>query len=209
MTNYASGVSGASEDLCRYLAACYYEPAVEFAEERLFESIRAAAGAIDPGLGEAAKRLGAAFAATDLQTLLVDHTRLFIGPTQPVAMPYASFWLTDDQSQRHDATMAILDMYADGGFDVSDELRELPDHIAVELEFLYQLIYAGNAQARGEAAADAALYRRFVVDHLGVWIPKFAAAMDAGAETAFYKELAGITASFVRLERGRAEAGLN
>lgn len=206
MNDYVTGRAGAREDLCRYLAACYYEPSADFGEERLFDSMFAAASAIDPDLAESARRLGAAFAAQDLQTLLVDYTRLFIGPAQPAAMPYASFWLTDDSSQRHAATMVVLDLYEQGGFEVSDEFHELPDHIAAELEFLYLLTYSQNQpEARDDEPdlpAVAELRRRFVAEHLGVWIGRFAGAVDAGAGTEFYKELAGFTERFISLEAG-------
>lgn len=204
MPDYVPGSTGAREDLCRYLAACYYEPCTDFSEERLFDSMLSAASAIDPELAESARRLGAAFDAQDMQTLLVDYTRLFIGPSQPVAMPYASFWLTDDMSMRHEATQAVLDFYEQGGFDISDDFRELPDHVAAELEFLYQLIFSQNqAQLGGNAddlAAAAALRSRFVAEHLGAWIGAFAAAVKSGAETAFYRDLAEFTERFVRLE---------
>ena len=35
----------ARADLCRLLAACYYQPGPEFAEERVFDSMRVAAAA--------------------------------------------------------------------------------------------------------------------------------------------------------------------
>ncbi len=204
MTDYVNGKAGAREDLCRFLSACYCEPTAIFSEEHVFESMLAAASAIDPNLAESARKLGAAFVAQDMQTLLVDYTALFIGPAQPRAMPYASFWLTDDQSMRHEATMAVLDFYEQGGFDVSEDIHELPDHVAVELEFLYALIFAQNqAQLGGdveELSAANALHRRFVVEHLGVWIGSFADAVNSGAGTAFYSELAELTGKFVRME---------
>lgn len=204
MSDYVTGRAGAREDLCRYLAACYYEPSADLSEERLFDSMLAAAIAIDPDLAESARKLGAAFAAQDLQALLVDYTRLFIGPSQPVAMPYASFWLTDDPSLRHEATMAVLDFYEQGGFDISDDFRELPDHVAAELEFLYLLIFSQNQARSGgstdELSAANALHRRFVTEHLAVWVGSFAEAIRAGADTAFYRELAGFTERFARLE---------
>ena len=98
----------------------------------------------------------------------------------------------------------MLDFYAQGGFEVSEELHELPDHVAVELEFLYALIFAQNqAQAEGdtqELLAASALHRRFAVEHLGAWIGPFAAAVNAGAATAFYRELAELTRRFVQME---------
>lgn len=204
MSDYVTGGAGAREDLCRYLAACYYEPSTDFSEERLFDSMLAAAIAIDPELAESARRLGTAFGAQDLQALLVDYTRLFIGPSQPMAMPYASFWLTDDQSLRHEATQAVLDFYEQGGFDISDDFRELPDHVAAEFEFLYLLIFSRNqAQLSGNAAELAAaneLHRRFVTEHLGVWIGGFVDALKSGANTSFYRELAGFTGRFLRIE---------
>lgn len=204
MTDYATGRDGAREDLCRYLAACYYEPSRDFVEEGLFDSMLAAASALDADLAASARLLGESFAAQDLQTLLVDYTALFIGPSQPRAMPYASFWLTDDQSLRHEATMAVLDFYEQGGLDVSDEFRELPDHVAVELEFLYLLIFSQN-QARlggnaGEPGAADALHDRFVGGHLRSWVGAFAAAIRSGAETPFYRQLAGFTERFVQIE---------
>ena len=204
MTDHVNRIAGARADLCRFLSACYCEPTVAFSEEHLFESMQAAAAAIHPELAESARKLGYAFVAQDMQTLLVDYTALFIGPAQPRAMPYASFWLTDDQSMRHEATMAVLDFYEQGGFDVSDDIHELPDHVAVELEYLYALIFAqSQAQLGGDtdelAAADA-LHRRFVVEHLGVWIGKLATAVQAGTGTAFYRELAELTVKFVGME---------
>ncbi len=206
MSNYATGVTGAREDLCRYLAACYYEPSNAFGEERLFDSMLAAATAIDPELAELAHRLGESFAAQDMETLLIDYTALFIGPSQPSAMPYASFWLTGDPSMRHEATMSVLDFYEQGGFDLSEDLHELPDHVAVELEFLYLLTYRLNQTKSDDdqegLPAVGTLRHRFVIEHMGSWIGPFADAVNAGACTAFYRELARLTKRFLYLEAG-------
>lgn len=205
MTDPTNGKATAREDLCRLLSACYYELDTAFGEEHVFDSMLAAAAVIDPQLAESARRLGKEFAAQDLETLLIDYTRLFIiAPGQVTAMPYASFWLTEDPSMRHEATTAVIEAYEQGGFDVSDDIRELPDHIAVELEFLYLLIFARNqAQAGGdteELAAANDKHRRFAAEHMAAWIGPFAASMKSGAETAFYRELADLTERFVRME---------
>jgi putative dimethyl sulfoxide reductase chaperone len=191
----------AREDLCRFLSACYYEPAPEFAEERLFDSMLAAAQQLDPELAEQARRLGEAFAAEDLQTLLVDYTRLFLGPVDPRARPYGSSWLGGEGALMEDSTLAVLDLYREGGFEIDEDFRDLPDHVAVELEFLYVLNFRQNqARGLGDTGARAEceqLQQRFLADHLARWIGPFSAAVRAGAETAFYRELAAMTERFV------------
>lgn len=207
MTPYLTGTDGAREDLCRYLAACHYEPTTDFAEERLFDAIQVAAGAIDPELGASASRLAAAFETADLQDLLVDYTALFIGPSQPRAMPYASFWLSVDPSARHEAMMAVADLYDEAGFEVGEDVHEFLDHVAIELEFLYALLFRHN-EARGSGDDEAmkntsTFHRKFLQGHLAAWITPFSDAVRAGTKTAFYKELADLTERFVRTEAAR------
>lgn len=192
----------AREDLCRFLSACFYEPTPMFAEERLFESMLRASRQIDPELAERVRALGEAYAAEDSQALLVDHTRLFLGPIQPRAQPYGSVWLGGEPTLMQDSTMAVIELYREGGFEIDDEFRDLPDHVSVELEFLYVLNFRENQAVRaGDAAAVeavAALRRRFLAEHLGAWIGRFADALRQGAETAFYRELAGVVQLWVR-----------
>ncbi len=196
----------ASEDLCRFIAACYYEPTAAFAEERMFESMLAAAQQLDPALAAAAQRLGEGFATQDLQTLLVDYTRLFLGPVNPLAQPYASFWLTGEKTVMQDSTVALVDLYAEGGFDVDAGFQDLPDHVAAELEFLYLLNHrlhrAGGVapDAATEQAHVASLRQRFVDEHLGHWMGAFAQAVHDGAETAFYRELGALTQAYLAFE---------
>jgi TorA maturation chaperone TorD len=207
MSKYDPNPASAREDLCRFLSACYYEPCPEFKEEKLFDSMLVAATRVDPDLAPLARTLGEAFEAQDLQTLLVDYTRLFLGPLEALAKPYGSFWLKAPTSTDDNPPLAILDLYNEGGFEIDGEFRELPDHVAVELEFLYLLTFKENqAQATGrrdEASSVALLQRRFLCEQLGAWIGPFAAAVTAGAETDFYPTLAELTERFVRMEAGR------
>ena len=195
----------ARADMSRLLAACYYQPGPEFAEERMFESMHRAAASLDADWAARACRLGEAFDAEDPQELLIDYTRLFIGPIEAPARPYGSVWLDARQPLMQDSTQAVLALYAEGGFDMDEGFRDLPDHIAAELEFLYLLLFR-RAEARrnadAKAAADyAGLQRRLLDEHLGRWIEPFAAAVRAGAKTDFYRELATLTEAFVCRER--------
>jgi TorA maturation chaperone TorD len=201
----------AKADFCRFLAACYYEPGSEFAEERLFDSMREAAARISPHLASRADGLAEAFAAADLKDLLVDYTRLFLGPMEILAKPYGSVWLTNEKTLMQDSTMSLLDLYAEGGFEMDEGFRELPDHVAAELEFLYLMLFRENeAQHSSEPdsfAKAAGLKRRLLDQHLGRWIGLFSAAVGEHAESDFYRRLGETTAYFVGVTAGERHGG--
>ena len=201
MSDYAPDEATAREDLCRFLSACYYEPAPEFAQEHLFENMLIAAERLHPDLAKHARALGDAFAAQDLETLLVDYTRLFLGPLEALAKPYGSSWLSAPTPPEENPPPAVLELYSEGGFDIDPEFMELPDHVAVELEFLYLLNFnLQRADSAIEQQAVQVLKQRFLREHLGAWIAPFSAAVTDAAQTAFYRELAELTTHFVQIE---------
>jgi TorA maturation chaperone TorD len=201
----------ARADLCRLLAACFYEQGAEFAEERVFDSMFEAASRVDAELAARAQRIGEAFFAEDPQDLLVDYTHLFLGPIATLAKPYGSVWLDNRSTLMQDSTMAVLELYAEGGFAIDDEFRDLPDHVAAELEFVYLLLFRQAEACRNDdekaASANGELARRFLDEHLGRWIGPFTAAVKSGAQTDFYRELADLTDRFVRMEAAANRAG--
>lgn len=205
MSDSNVGRAAARADLCRLLAACFYQPGPEFIEEDVFGSMQTAAEQLDAEMAATAKALAQTFKSQSHEELLVDYTRLFLNPTGPVAAPYESFWLGEqDPSRLQEVTQAVIAIYGEGGFEISEDFRDLPDHIAAELEYLYTLIFK---EARADAMNDPAgkiktseLRRRFVAAHLGRWIRPFAAAVGSGAETSYYRSLATLTERFVALE---------
>ena len=193
----------ARADLARFLSACFYEPDPAFAEEALFQSMAEAAARVDADLGARARRLGEAFVAEGVDALLVEYTRLFLGPVSPHAAPYGSAWLQPGGGLMQESTQAVLALYREGGFDVDEELHELPDHVAVELEFLYALEFSLERARRENDAEERErledLRRRFLGVHLGAWVEPFAARVESGAQSVFYRELAAMTRRFVSL----------
>ena len=204
MAGYDQDRGAARADLCRFLAACYYQPGPEFAEEKVFDSMLGAARRIDEDLAAHARRLGEQYAGEDPERLLVEYTRLFLGPVDAIAKPYGSVWLGAEKALMQDSTMAVLKLYEEGGFEMDEDFRELPDHIAVELEFLYLLIFRENeAHRKGEPEgllAATRLRMRFLEAHLGRWAEDFTAAVRAGAQSGYYRELAALTDRFVEME---------
>jgi TorA maturation chaperone TorD len=210
MTDEHTTTAAARADLCRFLAGCYYQPAPEFSEENLFESMLAAATQVDPALEVRTRRLGRYFISEGIDNLLVDYARLFLGPSDILAKPYGSVWLTGEKTLMQDSTSAVSELYREAGFDLDQTFRELPDHIAAELEFLYLLIYRENEARFKEDVSGvqkvARLRTRFLNGHLGRWVSAFTAAIGAGARTGFYRELGELTNVFVALEERRRVA---
>lgn len=204
MSDYQPDEPTARVDLLRFLSACYYEPTADFAEEKLFDSIAAATRQAHPELSGLATQLGQAFAGESLQTLLVDYTRLFLGPMKALASPYSASWLPAPVTGDEVLPSSILDLYAEGGFEVDGELAELPDHVAIELEFLYLLSYNRRQAAMLGIASDITsttdLRARFLREHLGTWVVPFTAAVKSNAETAFYRVLANLTQGVIQRE---------
>ncbi len=194
----------AREDLCRFLSACFYEPTEAFAEEQLFISMQQAASAIDPEWGALASQMGKAYAKKTIQELLVDYTRLFLGPVSPRASPYGSSWLAGEPGLMQETTLAVSALYEEAGFEVGDGVQDLPDHVAIELEFLYVLIFRENNAAQQGNAEELTraktLARRLLAEHLGNWVTPFTQAIVTGAETDFYRCLAELTRKFLSNE---------
>lgn len=200
----------AREDLARFLAACYYQPGPELAEEEVCASIVQAAALIDPELEQIAERLRAAFETISPDELLLDYSRLFLGPFEIPAKPYGSVWLEGEKVAMGSSTVAVRELYRQGGFEMADDFPELPDHVAVELEFLYLLTFREN---EGRRAGDAQALRdigeqksRFLREHLGEWIGAFAEAVRKSAGTEFYRQLAALTEAFILAEKEAAES---
>lgn len=204
MSDYQPDEATARVDLLRFLSACYYEPTADFTEEKLFDSMVLATRQAYPGLAGLAGKLGQAFAAVNLQTLLVDYTRLFLGPMKALASPYGASWLPTPMVGDEVLPPVVLDFYAEGGFEIDAELAELPDHVAIELEFLYLLSFnqrqADLVGSASDITSTAGLRARFLQEHLGAWIGPFTQAVKANAETTFYRVLAELTEGVIRLE---------
>ncbi len=188
----------AKADVYRLLSACYYEPEDAFLQEDVFGQIQSALSVLSGDLAEAAASLAASYREAGQEALMLDHTGLFLGPFNVRAKPYGSVYLDGENVVMGNSTMAVLALYRDAGFHVDDAFREMPDHVALELEFLYLL----NARLAQEERTDerqrlTGLKDTFLRVHLGQWIVPFAEAVERGADTEFYKGLAALTRRFV------------
>lgn len=136
-----------------------------------------------------------------LDRLAIDFTQLFHGPVGRIA-PYESVLLGDgDRELMGPAAQRVRVFMAEIGFEVAPESGELPDHISVELALMAELARReAEAQANGDAERErlcVEIQDRFLAEHLGRWAGPLGKRVREKAETAFYREFAGLLAGFV------------
>ena len=192
-------------DVFRLLSACFYQPEKELlAEERVCENLAAAVNKIFPQATENARDLISALRASSEQELLIDYARLLVGPFEPLAYPYGSVYLDGQKVVMGDSTLAVKELYAEHGMELADDFHEMPDHIAVELEFLYLLCFRAQQARLADDAATLSKIKKtrrdFLTRHLGQWISTFAGKVQEQAQTDFYRLLASLCEQCVKAQ---------
>ncbi|MFZ2948856.1 MAG: molecular chaperone TorD family protein, partial [Desulfuromonadaceae bacterium] len=149
-------ISAAREDVYRLLAACFYPPSPELIEESCCATLAALLETVAPDAAQYASEAGVAGSTGSLDSLAVEHARLFIGPFQLVAPPYGSIYLDDAKIVMGDSTARVSAFYHACGLVLADDFHELPDHFAVELEFMSWLAFKQREAAlSGDEAEEA------------------------------------------------------
>jgi len=193
-------ITATREDVYRLLAACYYPPTAALLEESCCASLAELLENIVP---DAAHHAGDAVitVGTDLDLLLVEHARLFIGPFQLIAPPYGSIYLDEAKTVMGDSTARVAAFYHACGLHLADDFHELPDHFAVELEFMSYLAFkqreAETAGNPDEVTRFSNLQKEFLDRFLIPWLGPFTSAIITDGEAPFYRAIAKCTAAFI------------
>ena len=126
----------------------------------------------------------------ELDGLLWDYTRLFIGPDRLPCPPWESVYTSPKRLMMQDAYDKVREFYTRLGIEVGSA-DVMADHIGAELNFLailYGIIESDPKQSVYENLAE-----EFLTSHLRNWVPRFTTDMEEAAETLFYRAVAGIT----------------
>ena len=143
--------------------------------------------------------------------LTLAYARLFLGPFEVLASPYASFYIEPDQRLMGKVSQYVARAYAEAGLEPGPSPREAPDHVALEWEFMYYLTHQYIVSGDDHWLE---LRNTFLVSHLERWIPSLAEAIAQTEEHEFYSAAAtlltsvlGITSSEYRypLQRNEGE----
>jgi TorA maturation chaperone TorD len=137
--------------------------------------------------------------AVELLSLRIDFTRLFVGPFKLLAPPYGSVYLEHNKFMG-DSTIDVGKFYENEDLDIV--IKDAPDHITMELEFMHYLVVKQNQATNEENLQNIQLYQQkqktFLFSHLARWVPKFTENIQKYAQTEFYKKLAQLTEMFVQ-----------
>jgi len=187
--------------------------AFAFPDEELFAAIHAgelaaAVAATGNSLPYALRRSGDAALAAAGDSYLdfeSEYIRLFdVGAAGPPCPLYGGVHVGDRMKVMEDATR----FYNYFGLRLAGELRELPDHITTELEFLHYLTFR-EAQVRQQGQDPSSLLRAerdFLARHLCRWVPRLQARLAKQDTLPFFPALVQLALEFFEADRGYASA---
>ena len=189
-------------DCYRFLSACFCQPEKNvFQEEKLLQNLTKSLHRICPEAALFSASMEESILKCGNEELLVEYSRLFIGPFGVIAPPYGSVYLDGERRVMGDSTMEVIGMYRDEGLSGPSDATELPDHVAVELEFMSYLVFEEIKALESSdlrAAVDAvAKQERFSAEFLRRWIPPFCERIKENTENGFYAALAQCASTFI------------
>ena len=106
----------------------------------------------------------------DQLTLLQVFSKLFLAPPVPVTLN-AGLYL--DGAVMGRATLALEECYGQAGLKRAGKFHDLPDHIALQLEFIAYLCAAEAADSAPTMKAD-----EFLASFVRYWLPLFTTALE-------------------------------
>ena len=142
-----------------------------------------------------------------IEDLAVEYARLFVGPGKHIS-PHESVHLKNEEGGGllwGEATAKVKKFIESAGFEYKSDYCEIPDHIAVELEFM-QGVTGRECRAWNEKDNDGVFScleteKKFIEEHLVRWVPLFCEEIISYAELPFYREMGKLTKRFIEFEK--------
>ncbi len=135
-----------------------------------------------------------------LNNLVLEYTRLFIGPGKHIS-PYESVYRDNCDALWSETTVEVKKFIESSGLQYSSNWSGLPDHIGVELEFMQRLTCHEKEAWTGEDKETAIrcleFEKKFIDEHLSQWVPIFCEKVKEETRVAFYGEMAELTRRFI------------
>jgi TorA maturation chaperone TorD len=140
-----------------------------------------------------------------LDALSMEYAAIFVGGGY--ISPYESVILEGQLNCK--PAIAVEKFYKECGFELPEkfplnQFQVLPDHIAVELEFMGLLVDKECDAWAEESQEDVHKYVKleadFLKNHIGKWVPKFCSKAVPYCHQTFYAETLKLTGGFIDSE---------
>ncbi|WP_394152740.1 molecular chaperone TorD [Vibrio maritimus] len=133
--------------------------------------------------------------------LSADFCDLFLKSDKHGALPYASMYIGKSGLLNDQPAQDMADLLAKHNVAVNKDLNEPADHLAIELDFLGNLIIRSN-ELEAEAHMNDALHEQaeFIKNYLMTWLPQFVAKCQTNDEFGFYASAAKLLEAFCQLD---------
>jgi len=187
-------------DCFKLLAACFYEPEKPlFLEEKVGEKLGQLLDGQTLDGARAARAMQSALQEQSQEKLSIDYAALFVGPFELLAAPYGSIYIEKKRTVMGDSTVHAARYYQEA--DLAVDIKEPPDHIVIELEFMYYLCSKEVSAASNDLADEAERFRdlqvRFFHNAMEPWLEQFCEAIRKATDNTFYVHLSECLRCFI------------
>ena len=184
-------------NIYKLLADCFKYP--EDSLEDTLKLLKSATISYDDVIGNSSEKLVNSFEEnTFLKELQIEYSRLFVGPFQLDAPPYSSVYLDKQGLVMGESTQQAIEFYVKAGLDPVHEIHEPPDHIRIELEFMYYLLFQKVMDGNNRFLD---ISYKFMETHLIHWVFTFTKRIRDCTKSKFYLKLAEMLDSFLSKEK--------
>jgi len=163
---------------------------------------------LEPGeraLHDEIVQLRQAIAGADVQGISVELTRHLVAVTKEsgAALPFESHYR--EQRLPGEASVALLHLLSEAGYDEVARAAGPPDHLGAELRFMALLCHdeydAWQVNDREGALASLRRQRHLLDEHLAAWIPAYCKVLIERSGDPYLKAIAGLTAAAILADR--------
>lgn len=138
-----------------------------------------------------------------LETLQEEYVGIFSHTVMRSNSPYEAEYGQAHVFQQTQCLADIAAFYRAFGLEISDDERERPDHIGIELEFMHFLACQEAHAMQSDGPEEVSLVRQtqrdFLTDHLGCWAPHFLKRIEEGS-IGFYRGMIQLAHGFLEDE---------
>ncbi len=184
------------------LAVAFHPPTTD--AQRVWHDLNELRSAISPEVNETGTE-GPTHRSVEFDALEQEYNRLFVGPGRVICPPYESVYRGGINGSKSgqvlgQASSEVRARYREAGLGLASDFTDLPDHVAVELEFMKFLcdqesdsVGRGGIERRGQQA-------RFLGEHMEKWVFAFADSVAKNTKSLYYWTAAILLEEFLKDE---------